>query len=63
MFVRVSSVLVLFRVGSGLVTGLITLPRTPTVYEDPYYQINSNGKQARRPNTKGRNLKAKGLMQ
>jgi hypothetical protein len=42
-------------VGIDIVTGLIPRPRNHTdCPHDPYIQINSDGKQARRPNTKGR---------
>jgi hypothetical protein len=50
MSVCVSSVFVLSRVGSDLTTGLITRQMSPT----NYLHINSDGKQARGPDTKGR---------
>jgi hypothetical protein len=55
MSVRVSSVFVLSCVGSGLATGLITRPRSPTnCLQDLKFQINSDRKLARGPNVKGR---------
>jgi hypothetical protein len=40
-------------VGSGLVTGLITLSRSPTnCLQDPYFQITFDGKQAKGSITK-----------
>jgi hypothetical protein len=54
MYVRVSSVFVLPGVRSGLATGLITRPRSRTnCLSDPQFQINSDWKQVRGPNTKG----------
>jgi hypothetical protein len=53
MYIRASSVLVLSCLGSGLATGLISRPRSPTnCLYDPYFQMNSDWKQARGLNTK-----------
>jgi hypothetical protein len=45
------------------VTGLVTGPRSPTnSLQDPQFQINSGGKQARGPNTKCRRRRRKRMM-
>jgi hypothetical protein len=52
MCVRVSSVFALSCVCNGLAAGPITHPRNPTnCLQDPEYKINSDGEEARGPNT------------
>jgi hypothetical protein len=56
MSVSISSVFGISCVGSGLATGLIHRPRSPIkCLQDPDLQINSDGKEARKPNTSRHN--------
>jgi hypothetical protein len=55
MYVRITSVILLSYVSSGIATGMITSTRSPTdCLYDPYFKINPGGKQVRGPNMKGK---------